>query len=54
MMKMVITVDVDNTDDLSKELEQLSKWVQDPDYDTCELMDGTFQVSKTNVELVED
>ena len=51
MMKIVLNVDVDNTDDLSKELVNLSKWVKDPDYDTKWLMDGSYQVGKTNVTL---
>ena len=52
-MKVVITVNASNEDDLVSELNNLAQWVKDPDYDTKELMDGTYQVGKSNVEIIE-
>lgn len=48
---MTLDIDVFTEDDLVKELEAIIEWVKDPDYDTKELMDGSYRVSKTIVEL---
>ena len=46
---ITLNVDVDSMEALVKELEGVLAWTRDPDYDTKELMDGTYQVGKTNI-----
>lgn len=50
---MIIKLDTDvfTTNDLVKELEGIIEWVKSADYDTKELMDGSYRVGKTFVEL---